>query len=178
MTFRTAQRVDEYPILVVEDNDIDFRQLERAFRSLRIANPVYRCVNGDEALDYMFRLEGYEDPLTSPRPSMILLDLNLVPGSERSYRYTGISGKEVLSRIKEHAELRQIPVVIFTTSESPDDVAACYQAGANTYMNKPVDDENFLDAMRRLDQFWLHIAVLPKGDGGSLDRESFVKLEP
>jgi two-component system, response regulator len=145
---------EQFPILIVEDNDIDFRQTQRAFKDLHIANPVFRCVDGEDALDYLYQRGSYAASPTAPRPSMILLDLNL-PGTD---------GRTVLSDIKANPDLRQIPVIVFTTSEAPSDVDACYKAGANTYVKKPVDFPNFIEAMRRLDQYWFQIAVLPKMD--------------
>ncbi|MDX1968068.1 MAG: response regulator [Planctomycetaceae bacterium] len=147
-----APRPQDYPILVVEDNDVDFRQTQKAFRDLHIANPVSRCIDGEDALDFLYRRGKYAEPHAAPRPSMILLDLNL-PGTD---------GRAVLRDIKANADLRQIPVIVFTTSEAPIDVEDCYQAGANTYVKKPVDFPSFIDAMRRLDQYWFQIAVLPK----------------
>lgn len=150
----------DHPILIVEDNDIDYRQTLRAFRESHLANPVYRCEDGDEALDFLFHRGSYSDPATAPRPSIILLDLRL-PGTD---------GREVLRQIKNDAELRTIPVIVLTTSDAPVDIEACYQAGANSYVKKPVGFENYLQAVKSLDQYWFHIAILP--DENSLGPKS------
>lgn len=144
---------EPHPILIVEDNDYDFDQTVRAFQASRLANPIYRCVNGDDALDYLYRRGDYVDPSSAPRPSIVLLDLKL-PGTD---------GHEVLQVVKADAALRSIPVVMLTTSEDERDIQACYQAGANTYIRKPVTFEGYLEAVQRLEQYWFQIAVLPDG---------------
>lgn len=140
-----------HSILIVEDNDVDYRQTIRAFREAHLANPVYRCVDGEDALDFLFHRGRYSDPKSAPRPSIILLDLNM----------PGTGGREVLAQIKADPELRSIPVIVLTTSEAPVDIEACYQAGANSYVKKPVGFENYIRAVRMLDQYWFHIAILP-----------------
>uniref|UniRef100_A0A7C2JX92 Response regulator n=1 Tax=Schlesneria paludicola TaxID=360056 RepID=A0A7C2JX92_9PLAN len=140
-----------HPILIVEDNDIDFRQTIKAFKESHLGNPVYRCVDGDDALDFLHQRGKYSDPSTAPRPSIILLDL----------RMPGTDGKEVLREIKGNPDLRTIPVVVLTTSDAPVDVEACYAAGANSYVCKPVTFEGYLKAVRSLDEYWFHIAILP-----------------
>ncbi len=146
---------ERHPILIVEDNDIDFRQTIRAFRESHLANPVYRCVDGDDALDFLYHRGKYADPVSAPRPSIILLDLRL-PGTD---------GRDVLAQIKNDPDLRSIPVVVLTTSEAPVDIEACYRAGANSYVKKPVGFENYLEAVRSLDEYWFRIAILPGEDG-------------
>ncbi len=147
-------RPQDYPILVVEDNDWDFRQTQKAFEDLHIVNPVWRCVDGEDALDFLYRRGKYTDPQTVPTPSMILLDLNL-PGTD---------GRAVLHDIKTNPDLRQIPVIVFTTSDRRVDIEECYQAGANTYVVKPVSFAGMIEAIRRLDQYWFQIAVLPRAE--------------
>lgn len=150
----------DHPILIVEDNDIDFRQTLRAFRESHLANPVYRCINGDDALDFLFHRGPYSDPATAPRPSIILLDLRL-PGTD---------GKDVLQQIKREPSLCSIPVIVLTTSDAPVDIEACYQAGANSYVKKPVGFENYLQAVKSLDEYWFHIAILPEQESTTTPR--------
>lgn len=147
--------MNEYPILVVEDSPEDFETTVRAFRKAGMSNPVRHCVDGDEALDYLFRRGSYAEAQSAPRPIIVMLDLNL-PGTD---------GHEVLEAVKADAELRRIPIIVLTTSIDPRDVEACYSAGANTYIKKPVNFPGFLEAIGRLRDFWFQIAVLPPGAG-------------
>ena len=139
-------------ILVVEDSPEDYEATLRGFRHAGLKNSIKHCEDGDEALDYLKRRGAYEDPSESPRPTVILLDLNM-PGTD---------GREVLKEIKEDPELRSIPVVVLTTSSDERDIHDCYDAGANTYVQKPVNLEGFLEAIQRLKDYWLEIALLPR----------------
>lgn len=142
------------PILLVEDSPEDFEATLRAFRRSGLKNTVLRCEDGDEALDYLHRRGEYADPASSPRPGVILLDLNL-PGTD---------GREVLNDIKGDDRLRDIPVVVLTTSADERDITACYRAGANSYIQKPVDIDGFMKAIERLNGYWFEVVILPKGD--------------
>lgn len=142
------------PILLVEDSPEDFEATLRAFRRSGLKNPVTRCEDGDEALDYLFRRGKYADPARSPRPGVILLDLNL-PGTD---------GRQVLAEIKADERLHDIPVVVLTTSSDQRDINACYRAGANSYIQKPVDIDGFMKAIERLNGYWFEVVILPKGD--------------
>jgi len=139
-------------ILLVEDSDEDFEITVRSLKKAGLTNPVSRCSDGEEALDYLFSREAYADPDSSPRPGIILLDLNL-PGTD---------GREVLSEMKQDEELRVIPVIVLTTSSDERDIQACYSHGANSYIQKPVDFEGFMRAMSRLKDYWFEVVVLPK----------------
>jgi CheY-like chemotaxis protein len=139
-------------ILIVEDSDDDFIATTRAFKKANLLNPIQRCNTGDKALDYLYKRGEFSAPDSAPRPGMILLDLNL-PGTD---------GREVLGIIKSDPHLRQIPVIVLTTSGAEQDIARCYDAGANTYVKKPVDLVGFIEAITRLKEYWLGVAVLPK----------------
>ncbi len=145
----------EQIILVVEDNADDFEATYRSLRKAGICNKILRCEDGDDALDYLFRQGKYQDPETSPRPGVILLDLNL-PGTD---------GKEVLQEVKADPNLKDIPVIVLTTSTDERDIKACYDAGANSYMSKRIDLKEFMEAIQRMSDFWLQIAILPKSNG-------------
>jgi CheY-like chemotaxis protein len=142
------------PILLVEDSPEDFEATLRAFRKSGLNNPIFRCADGDEALDYLHRRGAYADAARSPRPGIVLLDLNL-PGTD---------GREVLSAIKGDDDLKPIPVVVLTTSVDERDVNACYRAGANSYIQKPVDMDGFLQAIERLHGFWFEVVILPRAE--------------
>ena len=139
-------------ILIVEDNDDDYLATMRAFKRANLANPVRRCTNGDQALNYLLRRGEFITTGAAPRPSIILLDLNL-PGTD---------GRAVLRAIKENLDLMKIPVIVLTTSNAEQDVERCYAAGANSYVQKPVDFEGFIQAIARLSEYWLEVSVLPK----------------
>lgn len=143
--------VNAQPILLVEDSPEDVEATLRAFRRSGLHNPILHCSTGDEALAL---LQG-QGPSGAPplRPGIVLLDLNL-PGTD---------GREVLAAIKGSDSLRSIPVVILTTSSDDRDIEACYRAGANSYIQKPVDIEGFFGAIRHLRDYWFEIVILPRG---------------
>ena len=141
------------PILLVEDSEDDYKAMVRAFKkSGNLVNPIYRCRTGEEALDYIFQKGPYANPSEAPRPGIILLDLNL-PGTD---------GEEVLKTIKADENLKLIPVIIVTTSDDPIDIENCYRLGANTYVKKPLDLEQFFAAIKRLKHYWFELAIIPK----------------
>lgn len=143
------------PILLVEDSLEDVEATIRALRKAGLANPIRHCQDGDEALDYLRRRGQYADPAKAPRPGVVLLDLNL-PGTD---------GREVLAEAKADPQLRKIPIIVLTTSIDQRDIERCYEAGANSYVHKPVDLDGFLQAIRRLTDYWFEVVILPK-DGG------------
>jgi CheY-like chemotaxis protein len=145
-------RQPSQPILLVEDSPEDYEATLRAFRRSGLKNPIFRCEDGDSALDFLFRRGPFADPETSPRPGVILLDLNL-PGTD---------GREVLTEIKKIDGLKQIPVIVLTTSSDERDINACYEAGANSYIQKPVDVDGFVKAIERLNGYWFEVVILPK----------------
>ncbi|WP_435019162.1 response regulator [Tundrisphaera sp. TA3] len=138
-------------ILVVEDSDEDFEATKRAFRKSEVTRPIFRCTDGEEAIDYLFRRGVYAGPGKAPRPAMILLDLNM-PGTD---------GREVLEQIKSNEETRLTPVVILTTSSNPRDIDDCYRYGANSYLIKPVNFDRFLRSIRLLNEYWFNTVTLP-----------------
>ncbi len=145
--------MDGEPILVmlVEDN-IDHAELViRTLEEHRIANIVRHFLDGQSALDYLFRREEYAEPVETPRPHIILLDLRL----------PRIDGIDVLKAIKENSELKNIPVVVLTTSEAEKDVAKAYYNHANSYLVKPVGFEDFKKLMEDLGFYWLGWNVNP-----------------
>ncbi len=138
-------------ILIVEDSDDDYETTQMALKESNLANPLARCEDGQEALDYLYH-DGSYASVKPPRPGIILLDLNM----------PGLDGRKVLEKIKLDDTLKEIPVVVLTTSSDERDIDACYKIGANTYIQKPVDLENFMAAIKRLKEYWFEIAILPK----------------
>jgi two-component system, response regulator len=144
--------VPQNSILLVEDSPEDREATERAFKRAGLANPINWCPSGDAALDFLFRRGKYADADLAPRPSVILLDLNM-PGTD---------GRAVLAEIKRTDHLKSIPVIVLTTSTDDRDVQTCYDAGANSYVKKPVDLEGFLRSIQRLKEYWFEVVILPK----------------
>ena len=140
-------------ILVVEDSDEHFEAIRRAFKKTGIANPVHRCCDGDETLDYLFRRGAYAEPASAPRPAVMLLDLNL-PGTD---------GREVLDSLKADEDLRVLPVVVLSTSSNPCDIELCYRTGASGYIIKPVRFDDFLKTVENLKSYWFDTVSLPVG---------------
>ena len=135
-------------ILLVEDNPGDVRLTREALKDTKVLNQLHVAADGVEAMAFLRR----EDPHAgAPRPDLVLLDLNL-PRKD---------GREVLEEIKEDPELRNIPVVILTTSQAEQDVLQSYQLRANAYVTKPVDLERFLEVVKSIESFWLEIVRLP-----------------
>jgi len=123
-----------------------------ALEESRLANDFRYVENGEELLDYLRRRGQYADPAVSPRPGLILLDLNM-PRKD---------GFEALAEIKEDPNLRQIPVVILTTSRAEEDVYRGYDLGVNSFITKPVSFEGLVEAMKTLGRYWFEIVELPK----------------
>jgi CheY-like chemotaxis protein len=144
----------DHVILLVEDSPEDTEAVRRAFKKSGLINPLRHCCDGDEALDYLYCRGAYSAPGAAPRPSVILLDLNM-PGAD---------GRDVLAEIKQTEDLKQIPVVVLTTSSDERDIEKCYEMGANSYIKKPVDLDGFMRAVQLLKDYWLQIVILPKVD--------------
>jgi CheY-like chemotaxis protein len=132
-------------VLLVEDNDDHAELVLRQMADHRIANKVVRLADGQDALDYLFREGKFVDPKSSPRPHVIFLDLRLPK----------VDGLEVLKLLKESDTVRDIPVVVLTTSEGERDVAKAYLNHTNSYVVKPVDYHKFRDLMDNLGFYWM-----------------------
>lgn len=138
--------------ILMADDDPDDRQLTReAFEEARLANELRFVENGEELLDYLHRRGKYSDPATSPRPGLILLDLNMPK----------VDGREALAKIKQDADLRRIRVVVLTTSKAEEDVLRTYDLSAASYITKPVTFETLVEVVRTLGKYWLEIVELP-----------------
>jgi two-component system, chemotaxis family, response regulator Rcp1 len=135
-------------ILLVEDNPSDVRLTREAMKEARTQPDLEVVTDGEEVLEYLHRRGRFEG---ARRPDIILLDLNLPRRS----------GKEVLAEIKATPELRSIPVVVLSNSRDEDDIRGSYDLHANCYIGKPLDLDDFIEVIRRIDEFWLHIVNLP-----------------
>jgi len=128
-------------LLIVEDSNEDFAAMERFLRRSPRVIPIERCTNGEQALAFLFQTGSY---VGYSHPSMIILDLNL----------PGTNGWEVLRRIKENPSLKDIPIVIFTTSNNPKDAQECYEYDVKKYIIKPIDYAQLKQNMQMLIDFW------------------------
>ena len=135
-------------ILLVEDNEGDIELTREAFEDARFRNNLHIAEDGDVALDYLFKRNGYEDAV---KPDIILLDLNL-PSTD---------GKEVLQTIKADPILRRIPVIVLTSSQADKDVVESYDLHANCYIVKPVNATKFMKVVQNVENFWVDIVCLP-----------------
>lgn len=139
-------------ILLVEDNPGDANLTREAFATGKIANVLHVVRDGIEAMAFLRRQGKYAGV---PRPDLMLLDLNL-PRKD---------GREVLAEIKSDQDLKRIPVVILTTSKDEEDVLKSYNLHANCFISKPIDFNEFIRAVRSIEDFWLTIVSLPDGRG-------------
>jgi CheY-like chemotaxis protein len=132
-------------ILLVEDNPDDVELTRLAFEEANVANRMVVARDGAEALDYLFARGQYAGRDPNELPSIVLLDLNLPK----------LDGREVLQAIRAEPATRELPVVVLTTSAEPFDVEASYALGVNSYIQKPVDFEQFVWAVRQVGLYWL-----------------------
>jgi two-component system, response regulator len=133
------------PILLVEDNPDDVKLTQRAFKKWNIENELIVAEDGAKALEYLLGTGGAQPFVTTLRPALILLDVNLPK----------LNGLEVLRRLRRDEHLRRIPVVMLTSSQEQHDIVRSYDLGANSYIRKPVDFEQFAEAVRVLGIYWL-----------------------
>jgi CheY-like chemotaxis protein len=132
-------------ILLVEDDPSDADLTRRALKGGKIANDLVVAADGQEAIDYLFGLGAYAGRDTSALPALTLLDMKLPK----------LSGLDVLRKIRAETLTRRIPVVILTSSREEQDIAASYDLGVNSYIRKPVDFEQFVQAVAHLELYWL-----------------------
>jgi len=142
---------DLHPIevLLVEDDPGDVLMTREAFEDNKIRNRLHVARDGEEALDFLYRRGAHAG---APEVDLILLDLNLP-------KY---DGRQILEQIKSAPELSHVPVFILTTSSSEEDILRSYRLHANAYVSKPVDFENFIAAIRQIDDFFLTLSRLPR----------------
>ena len=136
-------------VLLVEDDPGDELMTREAFQDNKIGNRLHVTRDGEEALDFLYRRGDHAD---APRVDLVLLDLNLP-------KY---DGRQVLERIRSDPDLTHMPVVVLTTSSSEEDILRSYKLHANAYVTKPVDVNQFIAAVRQIDEFFLSVVRLPR----------------
>ena len=138
-------------ILMADDDEDDRLLTGEAFMEGRLANDLHFVKDGEELMQYLLRQGEYADPKTSPRPGIILLDLNM-PRKD---------GREALEEIKSNPELCRIPVIILTTSKAEEDIIRSYDLGANSFIAKPVTFRRLVEVLKTVGNYWFHIVQLP-----------------
>ena len=138
--------------ILLADDDADDRMLARdAFEESRLRNNLEMVEDGEELMDYLHNLGKYSGDAAKPQPSLILLDLNM-PRKD---------GREALKEIKASPELRQIPIIILTTSKAEEDIIRTYDLGVNSFITKPVTFEALVDVLKTVGKYWFEIVELP-----------------
>lgn len=140
---------DPVEILLAEDNPGDVMLTKKALEQGKLANNLHVTTDGVDALQFLRQEGEHED---SPRPDLVLLDLNM-PRKD---------GEDVLEEMQADASLRRIPVVVLTSSESEEDIAKSYELNANAYLTKPVDFDGFVEIVNRMEDFWFQVVKLPE----------------
>ena len=141
----------EITILLADDDEDDRLMTRDALRDARLHNDLRFVVDGVDLMQYLRREGRYSDPSSSPRPGLILLDLNM----------PRMDGREALREIKSDPELRSIPVVVLTTSKAEEDILRTYDLGVNSFITKPVTFLGLVEVMKVFSRYWLTIVDLP-----------------
>jgi CheY-like chemotaxis protein len=136
---------------MADDDEDDRLMAKEAFTEVKLLNYFHTVENGEELLEYLYRRGKYSDPAVSPRPGLILLDLNM-PKKD---------GRQALKEIKADPSLRSIPIVVLTTSKAEEDILRSYDLGVNSFIVKPVTFEGLVDIMKTLTKYWFEIVELP-----------------
>lgn len=138
-------------ILMADDDEDDRMMAKDAVEEARLLNEIRFVKDGEELMDYLQHRGKYSDLKNSPRPGLILLDLNM-PKKD---------GREALKEIKNDSSLRQIPIVVLTTSKAEEDILRTYDLGVNSFITKPVSFDSLVDIMKVLGKYWFNIVELP-----------------
>lgn len=146
-----AQRGRAITILIADDDAEDRMMMEEAFAESHLANPLRFVEDGEELMDYLYRRGLYSEPASAPRPGLILLDLNM-PKKD---------GRKALQEIKGDRTLRQIPVIILTTSKAEQDIYRSYDLGVNSFITKPVTFTALMETVKTFGKYWFDIVELP-----------------
>ncbi len=144
-------RVNSITILIADDDADDRMMAREALEECRLANEVHFVEDGVELLAYLRRQGRYADPKSSPRPGLILLDLNMPK----------MDGREALREIKSDPVLRRTPIVVMTTSKAEEDIYRTYDLGVSSYVTKPVSFDGLVEVMKAIGRYWIDIVELP-----------------
>ncbi len=142
---------NQVPILVADDDLDDCQMIEDAFRESHLLNQLHFVHDGEDLIQYLHRIGKFEKNSNEPLPGLILLDLNM-PKKD---------GREALKEIKSDSKLRQIPVVVLTTSKAEEDIYRTYDLGVNSYITKPVSFLSLVQVTKDLGRYWFEIVELP-----------------
>ena len=135
-------------ILIVDDDKEDQLLIREGFEAGAVPKRIHTVSDGAEALEYLLHTGRYAPPVEAPRPDLILLDLHM----------PYVNGRELLARVKKDEELKNVPIVVFTSSRREEDVRFCYAAGANAYVGKPADFDQLRAILSSIELCWLEIA--------------------
>ena len=141
--------MNEVHILLVEDNEGDIILTTEAFKDMQLENKISVVRDGEEALCFLRKQDSYSDAAT---PQLILMDINL----------PGMDGKELLEMIKKDPELKEIPVVMLTSSAADADISECYDKHVNWYITKPIDYDKYTKVMHEIEAFYVSFVPYPK----------------
>jgi CheY-like chemotaxis protein len=141
-------------ILMADDSEDDRFLAREALRESHVLNDLREVEDGEELMQYLHRLDGFTDPQSSPRPGLILLDLNMPRKN----------GREALQEIKADVRLRRIPVVVLTTSQDEADMIQSYDLGVSSFITKPVSFESLVEVMKTIGKYWIEIVSVPTED--------------
>jgi len=139
-----AERIKIVRILLVEDNPDDIQITQRALKEAKVINRLWIVRDGQEALDFLYHRGNFQDVAKSPKPGLILLDINLPK----------VNGLDVLKKIKEDSNLKRIPTVVLTVSRRDEDIVRSYNYGCNSFIQKPVEFEKFVEAVKIIGLYW------------------------
>lgn len=139
-----AETADIIKILLVEDNPDDIFITEKAFNEAKIINKLWIVRDGQDASDFLHHRGNYQDVSSSPKPGLILLDINLPK----------VNGLEVLKEIKENPELKTIPTVVLTVSKREEDIVKGYNYGCNSFIQKPLEFDKFVEVVKQIGLYW------------------------
>jgi CheY-like chemotaxis protein len=146
-----SERAGSVVILMADDDEDDRMMAKEALEEAKLVNDLRFVENGEELLDYLLNTGEFADQARFPRPGLILLDLNM-PKKD---------GREALRDIKSHPALRQIPIVVMTTSKAEEDIFRSYDLGVNSFVSKPVTFDGLVEVMKNLATYWFNIVELP-----------------
>lgn len=142
-------------ILMADDSEDDRLMARDALNESFVINDLREVEDGEQLMDYLHRRGAYSDPKSSPRPGLILLDLNMPRKS----------GQEALAEIRADPRLRRIPVIVLTTSDDERDIVCSYDLGVSSFITKPVTFAGLVEVMKAFGKYWIEIVAIPNADG-------------